>query len=345
MHNYVSQLFSTFITLISLVSVVFAALVPDWRQQFSGSGYGYYTYEEDHKMTVAASDGLYADKVEVYWSGVWGAISYAVYRCSDMSTDSCGGPVGNATIAPFYDTGAIPGIPYYYRVKAVLSVTYGEFSSFDVGHRAADLSGIKPSVQASDDNSDKIVVSWNNVDVVASYDIFRSDTIIFDDAVEIASDVSANTYSDTSASSGVIYSYWVKARNLFSESDISDGTTGYRPRDLALGLSPQNVVASDGEYPDKVLVSWDSLVDATEYKVFRSVSGDPDTAKEIAIVDEPATSYDDIKAAHGTVYNYWVKGSNIGSESTFSSSDDGFIEGCDFYVIKAKNGNVVSFCL
>ncbi len=343
MNKFISRSFSAFITLTSLVSVVFAALVPDWRQQFSGSGYGYYTYEAP--MTVAASDGIYPDKVEVYWSGVWGAISYAVYRCTDMTTDSCGDPIGSTTVAPFNDTGAIPGVPYYYRVKAVSSVTYGEFSGFDSGHSAADLTGIKPSVQASDDNKDKIVVTWNSIDVTASYDVFRADTGIVDDAVLIANGVADTFYDDDSASPGVIYVYWVKAENLVSESDLSEGATGIRVRDLALGSAPQYIKASDGEFPGKVVVSWESLVDATEYKIFRSVTSDPNSALELAIVDEPKLSYDDVAAVPGTVYNYWVKGSNVGSESAFSSSDDGFIEGCDFYVIKAKNGNVISFCL
>ena len=113
-----------------------------------------------------------------------------------------------------------------------------------------------------------------------------------------------------------------------------------------MGPELQSVIASDGEFPEKVLISWDSLVNATEYKIFRSVASDPNAAVELDVVDELELSYDDATAVPGTVYNYWVKGSNVGSESAFSSSDDGFIEDtASFYVIKAKNGNVIVFSL
>jgi len=294
---------------------------------------------------VDASDGIYTDKVEIFWSGNWNAISYAVYRCTTPDKDSCANPIGSATAAPFYDTEAMPGVLYYYRIKSVSTVEYGEFSNYDVGHLAIDLTGIKPLVQASGDDVNQILVSWDSVDIAATYDVWRSDTPAREFSSEIANDRSGTTYADTSATPGIIYSYWVLARNLVSESDYSDGATGIRLRDLAQGLPPQAITASDGEHPDKVAVSWSSLADASSYSVLRSTGTDADSAQEIATVDDPDTSYADTSAVAGAVYNYWVKGSNAGSDSPVSASDSGYIEGCDFYVVKASNGNVVSFCL
>ena len=345
MNNYTRRLFSAFIALVSLVSIVFAGLVPNWRLQFSGSGYGYYTYYNEPPTEIIASDGIYADKVEIFWSGVWNAVSYAVYRCTTPNEDSCAEPIGNSTSAPFYDTEATPGVSFYYRIKPVSITEYGDFSNYDVGHRAIDLNGIQPLIQASSDDIDEVLVSWNRVDIAATYDLWRSDMPAIESASKIADNIPEIMYADTSAIPGIIYTYWVLARNLVSESDYSDGATGIRLIDLAQDLPPQDITASDGEYPDKVAVSWSSLTGASSYTVLRSTGTDPVSAQEVGTVDDPDTNYDDSAATAGTRYNYWVKGSNAGSDSPVSASDSGYIEGCDFYVIKASNGNVVSFCL
>jgi len=66
---------------------------------------------------VAASDGLYGDKVRVTWSSVAGAAGYVVYRGSDSSNVNFSASV-SVTASPYNDTNAAPGTTYYYWVAA-----------------------------------------------------------------------------------------------------------------------------------------------------------------------------------------------------------------------------------
>ena len=143
----------------------------------------------------------------------------------------------------------------------------------------------------------------------------------------------------------VLYFYWVKALNPPSESDFSDAATGVRIIDLSAGNPPMDVEASDGEFPDKINVSWTAVHGATDYEIYRSRSSDVSSASKVANVADPVITYDDFSVQPGDAFYYWVKAVNVDSESGFSLSDRGYVEGCDFFVIKAENGNVVAFCL
>ncbi len=86
---------------------------------------------------------------------------------------------------------------------------------------------------------------------------------------------------------------------------------------------PSNVAATDGEYTDKVVVSWNAIADAEIYTVYRSESDDAASASVMAS-NVSDTSYNDTSAVAGTTYYYWVKAVNSVGESGFSSSDSGY---------------------
>jgi fibronectin type 3 domain-containing protein len=83
--------------------------------------------------SLLASDGTYADKVEVTWSPSEKAITYTVYR----STSRWGWKtiLSSTSDTIYNDTTAKPGKTYYYWVKASNSVGSSRFSSFDTGYR------------------------------------------------------------------------------------------------------------------------------------------------------------------------------------------------------------------
>jgi len=63
-----------------------------------------------------------------------------------------------------------------------------------------------------------------------------------------------------------------------------------------LSAPPQNLIASDGDVIDELIISWDASPGAVSYKIFRSETADLDDAKVLATVDHPVTSYDDNSA-------------------------------------------------
>lgn len=81
---------------------------------------------------VGASDGTYSGKVRVNWTKVAKATSYQVFRCGSDSTDSCGSGYETSS-RPYDDTGVIPGITYYYRVKACNDAGCSGFSNANAG--------------------------------------------------------------------------------------------------------------------------------------------------------------------------------------------------------------------
>lgn len=90
----------------------------------------------DAPTNAQASDGTYTDKVFITWNSSSGATSYQVYRCTSSSTSSCGSVIGSPSSTSYNDTGATPGVTYYYRVKACNSSGCSGFSSHNTGWRA-----------------------------------------------------------------------------------------------------------------------------------------------------------------------------------------------------------------
>ncbi len=101
---------------------------------------------------VAASDGRYANRVEVTWDAVSGATGYQVWRGesgqgagvraqrSEVRDQRAEGENGRSQIGEtagtsFNDTNASPGVLYYYWVKAVGGAATSAFSEPDTGWR------------------------------------------------------------------------------------------------------------------------------------------------------------------------------------------------------------------
>lgn len=87
---------------------------------------------------VSASDGTFAEKVQVTWDSDSLAREYRVFRCGNSSDSSCQ-PLGGWTPNTSYDdTTAAPETTYWYRVKARNNNGESGLSTADQGHRASD---------------------------------------------------------------------------------------------------------------------------------------------------------------------------------------------------------------
>jgi len=298
---------------------------------------------------IAASDGEYLGEIRVSWGSVPGATQYGISRCVDEAIDTCVS-IGSTVGAFFGDSGVAPGAIHYYRVTSFGDAgSEGVSSAPDSGYRAINLDGIVPDdVLASNDKKDMVTVGWSEVDGAAYYDIYRSETGDFGTAVVVGRENSpSSSHDDVTAVPEVLYFYWVKALNPASSSDFSSGVTGRRVTNLLDGSPPLNVLASDGEFPDKINISWVAVAGATKYEIYRSRSSDIGSAEKLPdVIDAPAVSYDDFSVESGDAFYYWVKAINIASESLFSAPDRGFVEGgCDYFVVPIEDVGASVFCL
>ena len=178
-------------------------------------------------------------------------------------------------------------------------------------------------VQASDGlYTTKVAVGWTASASATAYEVWRSTTAVSASATLLGTSVTT-TLDDTTAVAGTTYHYWVKAKSGNGTSGFSASDTGFRATTPppAPG-APTGVLASDGTFTTKVLVTWGVSSGATGYEVWRNSSNSSGTA--VLQASPVGRSYDDTSAVPGTTYFYWVKAMNATGTSGFSAADSGF---------------------
>lgn len=174
---------------------------------------------------VTASEGTDPAGVNVSWAASSGATSYIAYRSERLDGEKI--PTSGVSILGLSgaDVWAIPGITYYYWVKACDASGCSELSTPEPGWR-----GITPPVVTASDGTyaDKVLVSWPAVSGATSYLAFRSESLGGVKIPEAGLVISSPGGADIWASPGVTYTYWVKACNDSHCSDFSSAETGWR---------------------------------------------------------------------------------------------------------------------
>jgi len=262
---------------------------------------------------VTASDGTFTNRVFVTWDAYPGANRYILYRGTTAVPGDATELVRRNGTA-YADRTATPGVTYNYWVKACYFADCSDFSATDTGWK-----GMLPptDLQASDGTfSDKVQVTWTAAPGAISYEVYRSE---LGELTKTLLDSPAGTnFDDTTATPGVYYKYWVKACAGANCSDFGHFERGWRNLP-----APQNLVASDGTFADKVLVSWDASSEAFNYIVYRGITAVEGDAVEIRRTK--GTQIADRTATPGTTYYYWVKAATRrGLSSDFSNSDTGW---------------------
>ena len=85
--------------------------------------------------------------------------------------------------------------------------------------------------------------------------------------------------------------------------------------------APTGVTASDSEYVTKVGVRWDTIRDATLYRIFRNTVNNSATATDIGTT--PANYFFDPTAAAAQTYFYWVRAESGAVLSLLGTPDQG----------------------
>lgn len=98
--------------------------------------------------SITASDGLYADRVEISWSAVVDATGYRLFRCADTTAGTCA-LLASPTVNSHTDTTVVPGTFHYYRVGSCIGAVCGNYSAhYDQGH--ADSCAVKTITVANE---------------------------------------------------------------------------------------------------------------------------------------------------------------------------------------------------
>jgi len=180
--------------------------------------------------SVTASDGTSTASVTVSWTASSGATSYSVYRHTSSSSSSAT-LLGSTSNTVYTDSGANPGTLYYYWVKASNSSGASDFSPYNTGYRTLSA---PTGVTASDDDSDKVAVSWSSVSGASYYRVYRATTSTGTKSA-LGSWQSSLNYSDIAAVADTTYYYWVVA---------AVSSSGVRPSSYSSYDTGTKVIAS-----------------------------------------------------------------------------------------------------
>lgn len=252
---------------------------------------------------VAATDGTLEGAVHIIWSAPSGATHYRVYRNTTNNSSTATAISSWQTPQAYNDLTVTPGATYYYWVKAATSSSgagASDFSTSDSGW--AGLSA-PASVTASDGTyTDKVEVTAAAVSGANYYQLYHSPSSDPATATTYGSWQTSPTFNDISVIAGRIYYFWVKAAVGSSgerAGPLSAADTGWRK------LSPPaNVAATDGTDETRVYITWDSVVGATYYRVYRNTTDNFATATALGSW-QSSSSYSDY-ADYGVTYFYWV---------------------------------------
>lgn len=241
---------------------------------------------------LAASDQTTTAGVALTWTAAANAQSYTVYR-GVVDDSSMASMVANSVGGTTYtDTTAVPGIVYFYWLKAVNLFGESAFSTSDAGERKlAPPAGFG----ASNSLTDKVSLTWTASLGADSYTIRRSDQEDIGASTVLASGIAAVAYDDATPDPGMNYYYWIEAVNSRGVSDRAGSVVGSRKL-----MTPANV-ALDDQNPAQIVISWDATIGAMTYEVFRSTV---DGQQGGSLGTTASTSFNDSTATPGQLY-YW----------------------------------------
>lgn len=218
---------------------------------------------------VTAQNGSPTTGIRISWTDNANATSYKIFRGTGSSVAYASVLASNVSSSSYTDTTAALGVQYYYWVKSVNSLGEGPASSSVTAYRTI---GYPASLTAGNNSTSYVRISWGAVSGATSYEVYRgSSTASFSSASKLGSTTSLY-YSDSSASAGVKYRYWVKAvASVTSSVNSENFVIGY----LKLA-SPGGVTASQGavqnDSPTPITVSWNAVTGASYYRVYRAAS-------------------------------------------------------------------------
>jgi len=185
---------------------------------------------------------------------------------------------------------------------------------------------IPEDISASDgDYLDKVRISWSASNDTTYYQVYRSKGNELTTATQIVNNHPSSPYDDTSADPGTIYYYWVKACNEYHCSEFSTSDSGWRAADVL--TAPTGVLATDGTYNDKVIITWNGVGGADYYQVYRNIVNSTIDATLIADSISLRT-FDDLTAEPETEYYYWLKAckTQVQECSDYSTFDIGYLK-------------------
>ena len=280
-------------------------------------------------QSVAATGG--SGSVSLSWTaptddGGSAITGYNVYRGTAANAEASAPIATNVAGLSYTDNGVTNGTKYYYKIAAVnavgTSAQSNEVSATPQAVQATVPSAPRTLTGIASNSSVKL--SWlaptsNGGSPITGYSVYRGTSAGGESATPLATNVTATTFTDTSAVNGSTYFYTVAAVNAIGPSAPSNEISAL-PQATAPS-SPLNLVASGGS--GLVSLSWtapttDGGSGITGYNIYRGTSAAGEAVVPVAS-SVGLTSFTDTGLANGTTYFYKVAAVNSVGTSPLSN--------------------------
>ena len=123
--------------------------------------------------------------------------------------------------------------------------------------------------------------------------------------------------------------YWTVVKDT-SGNQIESPHNQIVIQSLPLPEIPSEVVATDGTYSNKIVVTWNTSDNATKYQVFKNTNNNNDTATSLS-GETSDLIFNDVVIIPGQTNFYWVKAGNNYGWSDFSQGDSGHTPALPLY--------------
>jgi len=278
------------------------------------SNYVYTTTLPDVPTGVIAT-AKSTSSITVSWESVTGAnesTEYYIYRSS--TADGTYGQIVHvsSSTTSYTDTGLLSGTTYYYRVAAYNSGRTGNLSSYAY---ATTQPSAPTGVTATANSLSSIIVSWQSVTGATGYYIYRSES--YNGTYSEVGTSATTSYADNSLSAYTAYYYKVAAYNSGGTSNRSNYIAS------AATLPALSGVTATANSESSITVSWLSIIDATDYCIYRSTTADANFGIDFGTFGpyiSATTSYTNTGLSSGTTYYYKVAACYSNSNGTVMAS-------------------------
>ena len=240
------------------------------------------------------------DGVRIFWEADPVAEGYCVFRKAEGGSWKV---LAKTTALSYEDKTGASGTHYFYAVRCTNADGSKYTSAFDnskvaeIDFPIVSLVSPIPTLKAA---SESVQISWTAVTGSPKYRVFRKTE---SGSWKKLADVSTNSYTDTTGTAGVDYTYAIRCLSadgtkLLSSLDKNKLATITYP--AAGYVSPQPTAALAG---NGIALSWNAVSGSPYYRIFRKVDG----GSWKKLKDVSTTTYTDTAVAEGKTYTYAIR--------------------------------------
>jgi fibronectin type 3 domain-containing protein len=261
------------------------------------------------------------NQLTVNWEETGGASSYEVYINTTTTTPSSAAVTTEKTSTVINNLEN--GVTYYIWVRAVNNGRKSGYSPVEAGSpkipTAAPTAPARPVLVA--DNK-KLAVSWQAVELAASYEVWYGTSSNSAQAQQFGGDVTGGVTETiiTGLTNETTYYVWIKAKNTVGTSGFSLPANA---RPSAFAVLPETPALPTVISGNKELsVSWQAVEGALLYEVWTgATSNSANAVKHGADITGTSVRLTDLN--NGTTYYIWIRAKNNIGTSGFSLQASG----------------------